>query len=128
MKFLERMAAMILEDLGCPEGELSLLLVNDLEMEGLNSFYRGILRPTEVLSFPMKEGEMTHVNPHLLGDVVISTEMVKRQAQQEGISFEQRLKYILVHGILHLFGFDHERSEEDAIKMEEREREILRKL
>jgi len=114
--------------LGCPEGELSLLLINDLEMKNLNNLYRGIPSSTEVLSFPMREGEMTHINPYLLGDVVISTEMVRRQAEQEGIPFEQRFKYVLVHGILHLFGFDHERSEEDAVRMEEKEKEILKKL
>jgi probable rRNA maturation factor len=73
----------------------------------------------------MREGEFSHLSPQLLGDVVISTDTASKEAQNSGMSMEQRFKELLVHGILHLFGYDHETSDQDARKMEKKSRELL---
>jgi probable rRNA maturation factor len=74
----------------------------------------------------MREGEFSYLSPHLLGDVVISTDTAAEEAQNSGMSMEQRFKELLVHGILHLFGYDHETSEQDARKMEKKSLELLK--
>lgn len=112
--------------MGSPEGELSILVVDDSEIKTLNKDYLNRSGPTNVIAFPMKEGDFSDINPQLLGDVVISIETAGREALQSGISAEERFAQLLVHGILHLFGFDHEKSEQDARKMEKKSNELLR--
>ncbi len=122
---LQIKAQVILNALGSPEGELSILVVDDSEIKTLNKKYLNRSGPTNVIAFPMKEGEFSDINPQLLGDVVISVETTEREAVQSGISTEERFAQLLVHGILHLFGFDHEKSEQDARKMEKKGNELL---
>ena len=107
-----------------PDSELSLLITDDPEIAELNQQYRHRKGPTNVLAFPMHEGDFSEVNPELLGDVVISAETAAREGKKLGVSFKQRLDFLLVHGILHLFGYDHEISEEEAIKMEKKTEEL----
>ncbi len=123
---LQKRAQAILNALGSPEGELSILVVDDSEIKTLNKNYLNRSGPTNVIAFPMKEGDFSDINPQLLGDVVISIETAGREALQSGISAEERFGQLLVHGILHLFGFDHEKSEQDARKMEKKSNELLR--
>ncbi len=123
---LQKRAQAILNALGSPEGELSILVVDDSEIKTLNKNYLNRSGPTNVIAFPMKEGDFSDINPQLLGDVVISIETAGREALQSGISTEERFTQLLVHGILHLFGFDHEKSEQDARKMEKKSNELLR--
>ena len=123
---LQKRAQAILNALGSPEGELSILVVDDSEIKTLNKNYLNRSGPTNVIAFPMKEGDFSDINPQLLGDVVISIETAGREALQSGISSEERFTQLLVHGILHLFGFDHEKSEQDARKMEKKSNELLR--
>jgi len=123
---LQKRAQAILNALGSPEGELSILVVDDSEIKTLNKNYLNRSGPTNVIAFPMKEGDFSEINPQLLGDVVISIETASREALQSGISTEERFAQLLVHGILHLFGFDHEKSEQDARKMEKKSNELLR--
>mgnify|MGYP006286476017 CR=1 FL=1 len=86
-------------------------------------------RPTNVISFAMQEGFGTGVQPQLLGDVVISAERAASDAAAAGIPFEHELWFLLVHGVLHLLGYDHERgSAAQAQEMEQREREIFAQL
>ncbi len=86
-------------------------------------------RPTNVISFSMQEGEFGAMNPELLGDVVISADTAAKEADEGGISFHERLVFLLLHGILHLTGYDHERSgEEEAQRMEAKEAEIFASL
>jgi len=73
----------------------------------------------------MREGEFSHLSPQLLGDVVISMDTAAKEAQNSGMSMEQRFKELLLHGILHLFGYDHVTSEQDARKMEKKSQELL---
>ncbi len=105
--------------------ELSLLIVNDKEMARLNLEYRHVDVPTDVLSFPMLEGEFGDVCPELLGDVVISRETAGMMSDERGMSLEAIEDLLLVHGILHLVGFDHEKSSEEAEVMERKTLELL---
>ena len=118
----------ILDALDCPDGELSLLIVDDEKIAPLNQQYRGRSGPTNVLAFPMKEGAFTEVMPHLLGDVVISVETGPRETQSAGIGFERHFTELLVHGILHLFGYDHEQSDNEEHRMDARSKEIMHLL
>ncbi|WP_020675499.1 rRNA maturation RNase YbeY [Geopsychrobacter electrodiphilus] len=112
--------------MGFPDGELSLLIVNNDEIQQINRDYLQRDRPTNVISFAMQEGEGAGVQPQLLGDVVISAERAAADAVDAEIPFEHELVFLLLHGILHLLGFDHERgTEEQAIEMEAKEREIF---
>src|SRR6266436_2784510 len=98
-------ARKILLTLGCLKAELSLLFVNDAQIRRLNKRYRKINRPTDVLAFPMLEGDAFPPRSQLLGDVVISLETAKKQANKEDHSLEQEVKILLIHGILHLLGY-----------------------
>jgi len=112
--------------LGCPDGELSILLVDDPQIAKLNQEYLGRPGPTNVIAFPMGEGEHSGINPQLLGDVVISTETARREAEQEGFAPETRFTELLIHGILHLFGFDHEGSEAEDRRMSRKAEDMLK--
>ena len=114
----------ILFFLGCGNQELSVLITDDKKIRELNKKYRGQDRATDVLSFPQNEGEENEPDYHLMGDVVISTVTAKRQASQHGLSLEEEIVLLLIHGILHLLGFNHERSEE-ACHMKKKTRELF---
>jgi len=105
---------------------LSILIVDDRQIREINRDYLGKDRPTNVISFAMQEGEGEGIQPDLLGDVVISAETAARDAAEAGEAFESELYFLLLHGVLHLLGYDHERSTPaDAKKMEAREREVF---
>jgi len=133
---LQQTALNILQEMNCDERcELSIALVDDQEMHRLNLQYRGIDRPTDVLSFALQEAEAPLVQsdseeqsyPLVLGDVILSTETTQRQAEEHGFSFEKELSTLLIHGILHLLGYDHH-SDEEARVMEELEQQLARSL
>jgi probable rRNA maturation factor len=107
------------------ESELSVVLVDDEQMSSLNWQYRRRQGPTNVLAFAMREGEFGEISPELLGDVIISLPTAQRQAEEAGISLDTMLSRLLVHGILHLLGFDHDKGEDAAQKMERRSAELL---
>ena len=120
------MAQRILDALGCPEAELSVTIVGDRTIRTLNRDYLGRDKATNVISFAMQEGEFGAINPGVLGDVVISADTAAREAEEAGESFLSRLYFLLLHGILHITGYDHERSgEAEAARMEAKEREIF---
>lgn len=108
----------------CPEGgELSVLLVDDAAIARLNADYRARPRPTDVLSFSQLEGPRPGA-AGTLGDVVISVETARRQARERGRPLEEEIGALLVHGVLHLLGHDHERSAAAARRMFARERVV----
>jgi probable rRNA maturation factor len=128
---LERSARAILADVGETSAELGILFVGDQRMRELNFRYRGEDHTTDVLSFAMREAARPHVSrlmPDMLGDVVISIPTARRQAKESRRSLDEELDCLLVHGILHLCGYDHERSEKEARRMHRRERMILRSI
>ena len=95
-------------------------------IQEVNRDYLGKDRPTNVISFAMQEGEGGGVQPDLLGDVVISAETAARDACEAKSTFESELYFLLLHGILHLLGYDHERGTEAEAKcMEDREQEVF---
>jgi probable rRNA maturation factor len=112
--------------LDCPDAELSILIVDDPEIGGLNKKYLDRHGPTNVIAFPMRTGQFNNIAPQLLGDVVISIETAAREGKIAGISMEERFIQLLVHGILHLLGYDHEKNKTQADKMEQKSNEILK--
>jgi probable rRNA maturation factor len=109
--------------LGVEGAECGLLLVGDRAMARLNERYRGIASSTDVLSFPMREGLFASLSPGLLGDVVISAETAHRQARTAGRTLREELAALLIHGILHLLGYDH-RTPSEARKMKKLEGQL----
>lgn len=114
--------------MGCPEGtELSISIVGDRSIRVINRMYLAKNCSTNVISFSQQEGGGMASN--LLGDVIISADTSAREAEQGGMQSFNRLCFLLLHGILHLCGYDHERSgEEEAAKMEKKEEELFRIL
>ncbi|MEM5502812.1 rRNA maturation RNase YbeY [Ahrensia kielensis] len=109
------------------ESELSLVLTNDAEVQGLNAAWRKKDKPTNVLSFPAFEIEAGQKPGPMLGDIVLAYETVKREAEQESKSFEDHTSHLIVHGLLHLLGYDHE-NDTEAEHMEGLETTILGKM
>jgi probable rRNA maturation factor len=98
-------------------------------MRCINREYLGKDRPTNVISFSLQEGECSGVAAHVLGDVIISADTSAREAEQGGLPPFERLTFLLLHGILHLCGYDHERSgDAEAARMERKEEELFRTL
>ena len=105
--------------------EVSVLLANDVAIHALNKTYRGIDRPTNVLSFAaLDDADEPIVDPLLLGDIVVAFETTKREAEEQKISMADHLFHLIVHGVLHLIGYDH-MTDADAAEMEALEIEIL---
>ena len=114
--------------------KMTVILTNPDEIKKINKEYRNIDKPTDVLSFPMFEKkEITKIKksgskiPEILGDIIISIEQVKKQANEYGHSFERELAYMTVHGFYHIMGYDHI-EENDKIKMRKKEEGILAKI
>lgn len=122
----ERLARYVLEREEVFEtAELSLAIVDLDEMASLSERFRGVEGPTDVLAFGCDEPcAVASDEPITLGDVVIAPEVAERQAREYGHTVEEELNLLLVHGILHLLGYEHD-SDEDAAVMAERERILL---
>ena len=115
----------VLKDLGCREGELSILFTDDAGIAELNERYLGRKGPTNVLAFPMSGGPPPDAASGMLGDVVVSVETARREAELSGMRWEERFIQLMVHGILHLFGYDHEQTEKESRRMEAKSDTIL---
>lgn len=113
--------------MGIPPQEVSIVIATDKMIHELNKHYRGVDSATDVLAFAMQEGEYGYINPDLLGDVVISIESAQRQAREAGHTLAQELAILLIHGLLHLVGFEH-KEKEKARLMEEKSREIWQQI
>jgi len=114
--------------LGCQERELSVVFGDDRLLQDLNRDYRDKDRPTNVLAFPQAPIDAVAPSAALLGDVVVSLPTAQREAQDLEQPLEARVVYLLVHGLLHLLGYDHEPSDADRQRMEALEQEILAHL
>lgn len=117
----------VLESLGRADAELSIALVDDERMQALNRDWRGKDATTDVLSFSQIEGESVGGDSRMLGDVVISVPVLERQAADGGWTVEEELARLLLHGVLHLLGFDHEDAD-DARTMRSEEGRIVAAL
>jgi probable rRNA maturation factor len=110
------------------DSELSLLFTDDAHIQVLNREWRSKDKPTNVLSFPAFEIAPDDALPPMLGDIALAFETVESEAKLEEKPFEHHLCHLIVHGILHLLGYDHETGEEDAEEMEQLERQVLSRL
>ena len=125
LRRIRRAARQILTRLDLPEAELSLLFVDDPAIRELNRTYLRKDKPTNVIAFPMGKGEFASLQPHLLGDIVISVETALRQSPQFGLAGMEMLLLLLTHGILHLVGYDHEASRREAREMATKQDELF---
>jgi probable rRNA maturation factor len=110
--------------LACPDGELSIVIADDAQIQELNRDYLNRDRPTNVISFPMQEGPFSGISAHVLGDVVISVETARSESKSADMTWRRRFDELLIHGILHLLGYDHE-NEQEALQMEEKSADLL---
>jgi len=118
-EFLKKIAKKVLKGENKSEAEISIALVGEGRIMELNKKYRGKNRVTDVLAFGDNDG---------LGEIVICLREVKKNAKKYDTTFEKELSKVLIHGILHLLGYNHEKSEVQAKKLEEKENYYLEKL
>jgi len=124
---LKRFLAEICKRLCLDRFSIALVVSDNEYIQNINNEYRKKNRPTDVIAFVYKDPPFPDVglpNDHI-GDIYISLEMALRQAKECNVSFEDEIKRLLVHGVLHIIGYDHEQSNRDARKMREKEEEIL---
>lgn len=126
-RLLERWACATFEHEGLLQAELTLRLVDHVEMQDLNHRYRGKNQPTNVLSFPSKLPKEIVLDLPLLGDVIICVPVIESEAREQGKPVMAHWAHMVVHGTLHLLGYDHE-TENDAKIMEAKEKIILKSL
>ena len=123
---LKQVALAVLQLTAQQDAELSLALIGNAEMRELNARYRHKDYPTDVLSFP--SAKILPAEARLLGDVIISVEKAAEQAKECRRTLDQEMATLLIHGIVHLLGYDHERSAKDARSMSRIEKKIARQL
>ncbi len=123
---------MALEDLALRDGELSILFTDDEHISELNGKYLGKQGPTNVLAFPMTVDESSNedeaalsVDPEMLGDIVISVDTALQESENLKEDFEKSVSRLLIHGLLHLLHYDHEKSSKEALVMEKEEQRLL---
>jgi probable rRNA maturation factor len=132
---LHQLAEIVMREEGYPDdAEVTLLFVDESEIASYNQRFLDRHGATDVLSFPVEElipGVVPDTDPQgpplMLGDVVIAPAYVRRQAGEMGVGFEDEMALMVTHGILHLLGYDHI-DEDEAERMEERERQLLAKV
>ena len=112
-------------ELGLLEAELSLLFVDDPQIQALNRRYLHRDKPTNILAFPMRNGEFSTLHSQLLGDLVISVEMAKRQSNRFGLDEMGVIILLMVHGVLHLMGYEHEGTQKGAREMAIKQKELF---
>lgn len=128
MRQVRQEAESLLETLEEKDAELVVSLIGDREIRRLNRDYRGADRATDVLAFAMREGSRASGDEQILGDVVISLPAAAAQARQDGVATAAAVRRLLIHGLLHLIGYDHERSAAEARRMRRKEQSLARYL
>ena len=119
----------LLKIMECADKELSIIFVDDNTIKQLNNHYLQRDNSTNVLSFSLQEGEYGNINPNILGDIVISAETAQRDAAIGDLSLSEEIDFLIIHGLLHLLGFNHENTTEaETTKMQIKERELFRIL
>jgi pyridoxine 5-phosphate synthase len=128
---LRKRTAFLLELLGRPDSPVSIVFMDDATMAEYNQQYRSKLGPTNVLSFPAADGmsaESAELTEDELGDILISVDTARKEAEEKNISLHQWLTQLIIHGLLHLLGYDHEVSEEQAAIMFTQEKKLYRSI
>lgn len=127
--FCKKIIATVLQGQEVDNVVVTLILTNDEAIAHINKTYRKKKGPTDVISFAYREAPMPHVTTkEHLGDIFISLETAQRQAIEYGVTLKEELKRLLVHGVLHLLGYDHEQSLYKKRKMQKKEEEIMQKI
>lgn len=127
---IEAAAARVSELYRLEKAELSVTLTDNLHIQAINRRYRGIDRPTDVISFALNESEepvIQDAEVNILGDIIISLERAAEQAAEYGHSYRREVAFLTVHGLLHLLGYDHMEDEERQ-EMEEEQRAVMEAL
>ena len=116
----------LLKLLDCTNMEISITFVDNASIRQINKQYLGKDRPTNVISFPLQEGEFCDINPQMLGDIVISVDTAERDSASGNLSFDEEILFLIIHGLLHLRGYNHENTFiADARKMKKKEKELF---
>ena len=125
LRELRRIAKRILTEAALPDAELSISFVDDGQIQELNRLYLGRDKPTNVLAFSMGEGAFASVNPQLLGDVIVSVDTARRQSNRFGLNGMEMIILLMIHGILHLLGYEHEGTKKGAAEMVKKQKEFF---
>ena len=125
LTLLKKWVKQIWKELNLSEADFDLTLVDDEEIRDLNRRFRNKDKPTDVLSFPIQSSLQSRFGKGFLGDVVISLPTTLRQAQEYQKTFEEELAFLVIHGCLHLLGYDHEKSKKEARVMQGLEQKLL---
>ena len=128
LPLLRKKTLKILKFTQIPKIDLDLTLVGDAEIRKLNCRFRKKDKATDVLSFPLYEKKEARKGRSFLGDIVISLATTKKQAKEHHVSFHQELLFLIIHGTLHLLGYDHEKSRREARIMRKMEQHLLKNL
>jgi len=123
---LHQILAQMLEYLGIDNVEVGLTLTDNTNIRQLNKEWRDKDKPTDVLSFPA--GEIPGYRYKVLGDIVISVPYTKKQAENLGVSFYEELVRLIAHGLLHLLGYDHEKSQKEARLMFDKQEKLIKHI
>jgi probable rRNA maturation factor len=116
----------ILKILECADKEISINFVNDTKIKQLNKQYLGKDKATNVLSFSLREDEYGNINPQVLGDIIISVETAQKDAVYGNLTVNQEIDFLIIHGLLHLLGYNHENTtKKETSKMRKKERELF---
>ena len=124
---IENIIIKIMDHLDCRNQEVSILLTGNKYIRRLNQEFRSIDQPTDVLSFPQNADEDPCISEEvILGDIAVSLDIAKAQAKEHGLDFKEEIILLLIHGILHLLGYDHEISEQEEKQMRNKTRELFK--
>ena len=116
----------ILKILNCADKEISLSFVDDENIKQLNKQYLGKDKATNAISFSLREGEYSNINPQILGDIIVSVETAQRDALYGKLTIAQEVDFLIIHGILHLLGYNHENTtKKETNKMRQKEKELF---
>jgi probable rRNA maturation factor len=127
--FCKNIIAAVLKSQEVDNVVVTLIITNDEAIAHINKTYRKKKGPTDVISFAYREAPMPHVTTkEHLGDIFISLETAQRQAMEYGVTLKEELKRLLIHGVLHLLGYDHEQSSYKKRKMQKKEKEIMQNI
>ena len=126
LRRIRRVVHKLKKILNCPDQEISLLFVDNEQIRQINRQYLNRDHPTNVISFPLREGDYGHINPQILGDIVISAERAFQDAAADDLSLNDEIDFLVIHGLLHLLGFNHEGgNKKESLQMRDKENEVF---
>jgi probable rRNA maturation factor len=126
LRRIRRVVHKLKKFLNCPDQEISFLFVDNEQIRQINRQYLNRDHPTNVISFPLREGDYGDINPQVLGDIAISAERAFQDAVVGDLSLNDEIDFLVIHGLLHLLGYNHEGgNKKESIKMRDKENEIF---